>query len=61
MFLAAAKVGGILANDLLSGRFLYDNLMIEANVIEAAFEIGVEEADVPRLVAASIRKMPRSR
>lgn len=36
VFLAAAKVGGILANNLYRGQFLYDNLMIEANVIEAA-------------------------
>ncbi|WP_295530986.1 GDP-L-fucose synthase [Novosphingobium sp. Chol11] len=34
--LAAAKVGGILANDTYPADFLYDNLMIEANVIEAA-------------------------
>jgi len=36
VFLAAAKVGGILANDSYPADFLYDNLMIEANVIEAA-------------------------
>jgi GDP-L-fucose synthase len=36
VFLAAAKVGGILANNNYRGQFLYDNLMIEANVIEAA-------------------------
>ncbi|HEV7291544.1 MAG TPA: GDP-L-fucose synthase [Devosia sp.] len=36
VFLAAAKVGGILANDRYPADFLYDNLMIEANVIEAA-------------------------
>jgi GDP-L-fucose synthase len=36
VFLAAAKVGGILANDMYPADFLYDNLMIEANVIEAA-------------------------
>ena len=36
VFLAAAKVGGILANNVYRGEFLYDNLMIEANVIEAA-------------------------
>ena len=35
--LAAAKVGGILANDSYPAEFLYDNLMIEANVIEAAY------------------------
>ena len=37
---AAAKVGGILANDSYPGEFLYDNLMIEANVIEAARQQG---------------------
>jgi len=36
VFLAAAKVGGILANNTYRGEFLYDNLMIEANIIEAA-------------------------
>ncbi|WP_225207525.1 GDP-L-fucose synthase [Novosphingobium huizhouense] len=40
--LAAAKVGGILANDTYPAEFLYDNLMIEANVIEAARQAGVE-------------------
>jgi GDP-L-fucose synthase len=35
--LAAAKVGGILANNSLPADFLYDNLMIESNIIEAAF------------------------
>lgn len=41
VFLAAAKVGGILANDSYPADFLYDNLMIEANVIEAAHRSGV--------------------
>ena len=36
VFLAAARVGGIFANDNLPADFLYDNLMIEANVINAA-------------------------
>ena len=36
VFLAAARVGGILANSERPGEFLYDNLMIAANVIEAA-------------------------
>jgi len=36
VFLAAAKVGGILANDSYPADFLYENLMIEANIIEAA-------------------------
>jgi GDP-L-fucose synthase len=41
VFLAAAKVGGILANNLYRAEFLYDNLLIEANVIHAAKEYGV--------------------
>ncbi len=43
VFLAAAKVGGILANDTYPADFLYDNLMIEANVVEASFRAGVEK------------------
>lgn len=43
VILAAAKVGGILANDTYPADFLYDNLAIEANVIEGAFRIGVEK------------------
>ncbi|MDW3094199.1 MAG: GDP-L-fucose synthase [Gammaproteobacteria bacterium] len=38
VFLAAAKVGGILANDSYPADFIYKNLMIEANVINAAYE-----------------------
>lgn len=41
VFLAAAKVGGILANDTYRAEFLYDNLMIEANVIHSAYQSGV--------------------
>ncbi|GLS17876.1 GDP-L-fucose synthase [Labrys miyagiensis] len=41
IFLAAAKVGGILANDRFPADFLYDNLMMEANVIHAAARTGV--------------------
>ena len=37
VFLAAAKVGGIVANNTYRAEFLYDNLMITANVIEAAY------------------------
>jgi len=40
---AAAKVGGILANDTYPAQFLYDNLMIEANLIEAARRSCVEK------------------
>ncbi len=43
VFVAAAKVGGILANDTYPADFLYDNLMIEANVIEASFRADVEK------------------
>ncbi|WP_165184035.1 GDP-L-fucose synthase [Caulobacter soli] len=43
IFLAAAKVGGILANDTFPADFLYDNLMIEANIIEAAHTQGVSK------------------
>lgn len=45
VFLAAAKVGGILANDTYPADFLYDNLMIEANIIEAA-----HRSDVAKLM-----------
>ena len=37
VFLASAKVGGIMANDLFSANFIYDNLMIEANVIHSCY------------------------
>jgi len=43
IIVAAAKVGGILANDTYPAEFLYDNLMIEANVIHAARLIGVRK------------------
>lgn len=43
IFLAAARVGGIYANDTRPADFIYDNLVIEANVIEAAYRHGVEK------------------
>ncbi len=43
IFLAAAKVGGILANDSYPADFLYDNLMIEANIVEAAYRAEVQK------------------
>jgi len=43
VIVAAAKVGGILANDTQPAAFLYDNLMIEANLIHAAHAAGVEK------------------
>jgi GDP-L-fucose synthase len=43
VLVAAATVGGILANQAAPGAFLYDNLMIAANVIAAAHRVGVEK------------------
>lgn len=43
VILAAAKVGGILANSTHPAEFLYDNLMIEANVVHAAHRAAVEK------------------
>jgi GDP-L-fucose synthase len=43
VYLAAAKVGGIIANNMFRADFIYDNLMIEANVIHAAFLNKVEK------------------
>jgi GDP-L-fucose synthase len=43
VFLAAAKVGGIVANNTYRADFLYDNLMIEANIIHSAYKSGVKK------------------
>jgi GDP-L-fucose synthase len=43
VFLAAAKVGGIHANNTYRGQFLYENLMIQNNVIHSAFATGVKK------------------
>jgi len=43
VFLAAAKVGGILANNTYPAQFIYENLMIEANVIHASYKYGVKK------------------
>ena len=43
IFLAAAKVGGIVANDTLRAEFIYDNIAIAANVIHAAHRNGAEK------------------
>ncbi len=43
VFLAAAKVGGIVANNTYRAEFLYDNLMMESNVIDAAYRSGVKK------------------
>ena len=43
VYLAAAKVGGIYANNTFPAEFIYENLMIEINVINSAFLSGVKE------------------
>jgi len=43
VFLAAAKVGGIYANDTLPADFIYENMMIETNIIHSAYLTGVEK------------------
>ncbi|MDR0368339.1 MAG: GDP-L-fucose synthase, partial [Bacteroidales bacterium] len=43
VFLAAAKVGGILANNTFPAAFIYDNLLIEANIIHSAYQNGVKK------------------
>ena len=43
VYLAAAKVGGIHANNTYPAEFIYQNLMMEANIIDAAYQNGVEK------------------
>jgi GDP-L-fucose synthase len=43
VFLAAAKVGGIMANKNYPGNFIYDNLMIQSNIIHTSYEHGVKK------------------
>ena len=43
VYLAAAKVGGIHANNTFPAEFIYQNLMMEANVIHQAFEVGIKK------------------
>ncbi len=43
VFAPAARVGGILANETYPAEFIYDNLMIEANIIHSAHKVGVEK------------------
>ena len=63
VFLAAAKVGGIVANNTLRAEFIYDNLVIAANVIEAARRNGAEKlmflgssCIYPKLAAQPLRE-----
>ena len=43
VFLAAAKVGGIVANNIYRGQFIYENIMIQSNVIHACYIHGVKK------------------
>ena len=43
VYLAAAKVGGILANDTRPAEFIYDNLIIQSNIIDAAYRSGTRK------------------
>jgi GDP-L-fucose synthase len=43
VFMAAAKVGGIHANNTMPAEFIYENLMVEANIIHSAWKVGVEK------------------
>jgi GDP-L-fucose synthase len=43
VFLAAAKVGGILANNTFPAEFIYQNLLVESNVIHSAYDAGVKK------------------
>ena len=63
VFLAAAKVGGIVANDEAPADFMYENAMIEMNVIHAAFENGCKKLEFmgsgciyPRMAAQPIKE-----
>jgi GDP-L-fucose synthase len=63
VFLAAAKVGGIVANNTLRAEFIYDNLIMSTNVIHAAYVNGVEKlmflgssCIYPKLAAQPLRE-----
>src|SRR3954452_17448130 len=63
VFLAAAKVGGIVANNTLRGEFIYDNLVIATNVIHAAHVHGAQKlmflgssCIYPKLAAQPLRE-----
>jgi len=63
VYLAAAKVGGIYANDTYPAEFIYDNLMIQSNVIDAAYKNNVKQliffgssCIYPKMTAQPIRE-----
>ncbi len=43
VYLAAAKVGGIYANNTFPAEFIYQNLMIESNIIHSAHKVGIQK------------------
>ena len=43
VYLGAAKVGGVFANNTYPAEFIYQNLMIQANIVEAAFQSGIQK------------------
>ena len=43
VFVAAAKVGGIMANKKYPGQFIYDNLMIQSNIINTSYDYGIKK------------------
>ena len=64
MYLAAAKVGGIHANSTYPAEFIYQNLMMEANVIHEAWGAGAQKhlflgssCIYPRLAQQGLRKL----
>ena len=50
VFLAAAKVGGIVANNEALADFMYDNMILEMNVIHAAWQNGCKKTRISRLL-----------
>jgi GDP-L-fucose synthase len=60
VYLAAARVGGILANDTRPAEFIHENLVIQSNVIDAAYRHGTKKL-LFLVRAASTRSTPRSR
>ena len=63
VYMAAARVGGIHANNTYPADFIYDNLMVQANVVQAAFAVGVKKllflgssCIYPRLAAQPMRE-----
>ena len=43
VFIAAAKAGGIMANKKYPGQFIYDNLMIQSNIIDTSYNYGIKK------------------